>query len=59
MPTDVALVLTRKAETRARAVRGAWINGATVLVWATFGLVLSTFEAVFDPGFALALIAAG
>jgi hypothetical protein len=54
MPADIAAVLARKRE----ATRAARINETIVFVWATFGLALSTFVAVLDPEFALALIAA-
>jgi hypothetical protein len=51
MPTDLAVVLTRKAEAEAQASRDAQTNLIFVCLWAALGLVFTAvmFNQGFDP----------
>jgi hypothetical protein len=61
MPTDVALLLMRKAETKARASKDLRDDLIVVCLWAVAGLVLAALMSRigFDIDIAKALITAG
>jgi hypothetical protein len=51
MPTDVAMLLMRKAEAEARTLRDQQNDLILVCLWAALGLVLTAvmFDRGFDP----------
>jgi hypothetical protein len=61
MPTDIALVLMRRAEAEAQASKDALTDLMIVCLWASFGLVLTALMSKygFDPSLAQALIVNG
>jgi hypothetical protein len=61
MPTDIALVLMRKAEAEAQQLKDEQDNLVIVCLWTTIGLVLAAlmFEFGFDPTLAQTLVVNG
>jgi hypothetical protein len=61
MPTDIAVVLMRKAEAEAHASNDALTDLTIVYLWAALGLVLTAlmFNLGFDPALAVVLVGAG
>ena len=61
MPTDIAMVLMRKAAAEAQASNDAVADLTTVCLWAALGLVLTAlmFNLGFDSALAEVLVGAG